>query len=149
MKNSLIKIDENIKDKLLSPFSEDSEIKNSISKLREGDKLTNVFYYFIDNDKSLGERAKEVYFNGLIWSSLADFIVISPLAIIVYLIAFFITNNMQYMIFIAVCVGMCLLSIFLLMPLLVKKHINLSNYQLTYIIEKSKKELHDQLIALL
>jgi hypothetical protein len=148
MKNSLNKITENIKDKLLSPFIDDPDIKNSIIKLRAGDKLINVFYHIIDKDNSLVERTKEVYFNGLIWSSLADLTIISPIGMIIYIVEYLYTKNLNFLIYAMVALGLCILSI-LLIPLVVKRHFRLSNNQLTYMSDINKKELREQLIAIL
>jgi hypothetical protein len=145
MRNSLKKINENIKDKLTAPFADDPDIKNSIPKLHEGYTLMNVFYYFIDHDETLKARAGEVYFNGLIWSSLADCLILSPLGTIIYLIAFLITKNSFLLTLASVCVIIGILSK-VLIPVVVKRHISFSNNQLTYIIE-AKEELRKQIIA--
>jgi hypothetical protein len=148
MKEPLQKINGNIRDKLLAPFSEDPQIKNSTEDLRKGDKLMNVYYHFIDNDESLKERAKEVFLNGLIWSSMVDLTFISLLGAIIFLVTFMFTKNSYFVLLTVIFVVVCIMML-LLTPNVVKKHIGFSNYQLGYITDIKKKELHDQLIALL
>ena len=142
MRRSLKSVNENIKDKLLAPFVEDPEIKDSLINLREGNKLIDIFYHILDQDDSLKERAKEVYFNGLIWSSLIDIVIISPIGAIIYFLVFLITKNMHYMFYIDI--GFIILSI-IFIPLVIKKHYRMSNNQLNYIIGLYKKELRDHL----
>ena len=46
------RVQNNIKETLINPFQEELNIQQR-GDLKEGRKLTNVFYYFVDNDKSL------------------------------------------------------------------------------------------------
>lgn len=148
MKKPLKRVVDNIKDKLLAPFSMDTKILESTDNLRDGDKLTNIFYFFVDNEKSLEERAKEVYLNGLIWSTLADLTIISPVAILVYLIAYIFTHNNHFLVLVGIAILVLLLSVVSL-PAIVNRHIRLSNYQLSYITENLKTELHNKIMDLL
>ncbi|PPZ91593.1 hypothetical protein C3729_05840 [Cloacibacterium normanense] len=50
------------------------------------DRLKNVFYKIIDSDPSLSAKGKNVYFNGLLWTSFADTFIISILSSIFILI---------------------------------------------------------------
>jgi hypothetical protein len=146
MRPSILKIQENIKDKLLLPFEKDATIKKKMSSLREGSILLDIFYSFVDNDKSLTERAKEVYFNGLMLSSIADIRVLSFIAGIVYFIWYAIMANIVHLVFSVGCFGLFGLT-YLLMPIATRRHINLSNKQLEYITTRLLKELRDSLKA--
>ena len=148
MKKPLKRITENIKDKLLAPFSDNDEVIKATDFLREGDKLINVFYFLIDNDRSLTERAKEVYFNGLIWSSLADFTLISPFASLAFFIKYLYTDNPDFLISSGFILALFIISV-LLLPKVVQKHIFFSNYQLSYITENLYKKLDEQIKSLL
>lgn len=148
MRVPLKRINDNIINQLLHPFKNDPEIKDSISTLMQDKKIMNVFYFFIDNEKSLSERAKEVYFNGLIWTSAIDLTIISPLIMVIYLIEFFVTKNPKLLIVIFTCFAVFLVSAISL-PGIVERHIYLSNDQLKYIVGNMKKELRKKIIDLL
>lgn len=49
-------------------------------------RLKNVFYKIIDSDPSLSAKGKNMYFNGLLWTSFADTFIISILSSIFILI---------------------------------------------------------------
>jgi len=95
-KESEKKIALNIKTRLLEPFRNDAEIMRSIDKVKRGSGILNVFYGFVDKDASLNTKAKIVYFNGAFWSTIADLRVISAFAYCIYLIAFLISQNMDF-----------------------------------------------------
>lgn len=146
MRPYIMQIQQNIKDKLLIPFSKDATIKKMEPKLREGSILLDIFYGFVDNDKSLTERAKEVHLNGLVMSSVADLRILSLLASFVYFIWYLIFANVVHFIFSVGCFILFALT-FLLMPFVVQRHIRLSNSQLDYITTKLFKELRNSLKA--
>lgn len=57
-------------------------------------KIRSVFYHLIDNDKSLEKKSYNAYFNGFIWTTLADIRAISVIFGIISLpIAWFITKE--------------------------------------------------------
>lgn len=137
----------------------DLNIKNHIVKLYTGSlseidkqflftntKLKDIFYNIVDNDESLKTKAKNVYFNGLIWTSTADLFIISLFSSIVFIISAFIFRNVKmdlltggFLLIIVsfVSLGLHVLSFF--------KHINLSNEQISY-IETHKISRVDELI---
>ena len=70
---------------LLEPFANHPVIGPAFPRLKSGRKILNIFYNIVDNDKSLSERAKHVYLNGLLLSSLADVRAISFLLLPFYM----------------------------------------------------------------
>jgi hypothetical protein len=148
MKKQLIRVNENIKNRLISPFTEDPDLQKSIPSLLNGTKLMNVFYNFIDNDESLKARSIEVYQNGFIWSSLVDIEFLSPICLIIFLVEFFLTKNNHLLVYSGIFLILFLLSI-LLIPRIIKRHIDFSNNQLDYITQVKKKELKEKLINLI
>jgi hypothetical protein len=147
MKKALIEIDENIKDKLLLPYSNDSKIQKSVSKLRVGKQLLNVFYSLVDNEESLKVRAEEVYLNGLIWSTLADLLVICPAGILIYLVTYIITKENRLLMLACICLLVFIIAK-ILYPHIIKNHLSLSDYQLSYIAQQKKDELHKKLLQI-
>jgi hypothetical protein len=88
LRPSLEKIHQNLHEKLLSPFADDLGISTSAAHLRTDRRLLDIFYFFIDNDESLKERSKNIYLNGLVWSSIADLMATTSLAMPIYAITF-------------------------------------------------------------
>jgi hypothetical protein len=148
MDKPLEKVRKNIEQELLKPFSDNAKIVKGASELAKDRKLMNIFYSFVDNDKSLEKRSKEIYMNGLIWSTIADARIISAFAFLLYIIMWKSTQNSQYLLFSEIS-GLVFLSTFLFMPLVTQKHIELSNLQLEFIVAKYKKELKSELIKAL
>jgi hypothetical protein len=87
LKKSLESIHNNIKTKLLEPFSNDQAISRSKNKLREGRYLIQVFYSLIDNHETLKEKAKNVHLNGLYWTTIADVRALSLIFFLVYFLS--------------------------------------------------------------
>jgi hypothetical protein len=144
---SLAKINENISEKLLLPFEKEAGISKLAADLREGRKLLNVFYTFIDNDKVLSERAKEVYFNGLVMSSVVDLGVMSVVAALVYALAYVRGHQFWFAEIALAGIALSIASVFLLKPI-VKYHIRLSNRQIEYIVDHYRKELRAELVRI-
>ncbi len=72
-------ITENIRAKLVKiSGTEDNKELYSWKSLR------GIFYYLIDNDKSLSTKARLAYFNGWVWSTLADIRAISTILAIIF-----------------------------------------------------------------
>lgn len=139
-------VHDNIKTQLLMPFETDPKISKSSEKLTKGRVLLTVFYKFIDTDPSLSEKAKGVYFNGLIWSSVADAMAISIVFCGVYVVAYFVTSQINYLYFAAILLLLYLIFAFVLMPLATKQHVELGNEQLEHIHlyyeDQLRSELH-------
>ncbi len=134
LKNSLKRIQDNIKDKLLYPFNEDEITSSQKSEMRSGRVLIQIFYDLIDNNQSLQQKAKNVYFNGIFWSSVADYRALSLLFAVIYFIGWFLCRNREhYIIMCAALLITYIIATIVLLPIVTNRHINLSNEQLEYI----------------
>lgn len=141
LRKSLRRIDNNIKESLMRGCTGDIVISTAAEKLRKGRTLMNVFYRFIDRDPSLQEKAKRVRFNGLLWTSVADAATIGAFGAVTYLVAYGFRDRNHYLAM-ALGLGMVFLVAYsLLMPLVVRHHIDLSNEQLEFIDQQFRAEL--------
>lgn len=142
------KTEDNIQTKLLGFFEDDLVISNASEKLKEGELLFDVFYEIIDNDKSLTQRANIVRLNGLIWSSSADLAIISLLAADIYGIAYIFTHKQNFLYLLGVLIVVYLISRFLLLRLLTKKQIKLTQRQFDFIYAHHLDKLKEKLTRL-
>ena len=147
LKDAQRKIQTNIKDQLLSACRDDQIIASSSDSLREGNLLIDIFYNLVDNDESLRERAKRVRLNGVLWSSAADLKAISAFFICVYVVAYLILGRFHYLPVALVLGGLYFLASFWLLPITTRKHIELSNSQLDYIMSLLGEDLCTRLRA--
>lgn len=138
-------IQNNIKSELLKPFINDRIISSKTEKLKEGRTLIQIFYGFVDNNKSLTQKAKEVYLNGLILSTLCDICAVCFLGTLLYVIIFIITLLIEFLIYSLVCITVLLITKFLLIKKIKNRHIELGNDQIEFIHTNLKKELLDKL----
>jgi hypothetical protein len=136
----------NIKSTLLSPFGSDPLLAPKFASLRQGRTLMNIFYDFVDNDESLKVKAGSVYFNGLLWSSFADLQAVSLIATVVYLACFLLFRDNQFTYLAIICLALSLIARFILLPRVTAQHIELSNEQLEFILQKYPKELREKLV---
>lgn len=133
IKDSLEDIHANIKDKLLEPFRGDTELSSKLDKLKKGRTMLHIFYDLIDNNPSLTEKAKCVYMNGLIWTSIVDSIAISLSGIFLYLISFLATFNFYYFSICLILTFIYLFSKLVLLPRITQRHKNLADDQIEFI----------------
>lgn len=145
-KKPLKKVQDNLKTGLLSPFKEDPMIKPNIPKLMEKRKIMHIFYHFIDNDKTLSEKAKSVYLNGLIWTSVIDVAAISLLGLIYCAILMIIIGPKDHGVLAGILLFTYLIFQYLLHPLVVRDHIKLGDIQVEYILYQYKDQLKKQII---
>ncbi len=142
-------ITDNIKSKLIAHGLTTEIEKSRIEKIKSSRQLMNIFYYFIDNNESLKEKAKLVRDNGLIWTSTADIAILSCLFCWIYfvLILFFEPELLFVSAGLIIgCIG--LLSGAILHPRAVKDHIDLGNEQIEFIVTNHKKELQEKVTGL-
>lgn len=145
LKDSLSQIHENIKNKLLAPFKKKQNIYKYQDKLRHGKVLLDCFYKLIDNNETLKEKAKNVHYNGLIWSSVADTSALSAVAVLLYFCVWIVSTTTAYLIWFLIFFVLHLLSSRILMPVITRKHIEVSNDQLEFIKLHLKDELQAEL----
>jgi len=108
-------------------------------------RVLNVFYWLVDNDKSLEKRSEDVMFNGAMMTSFADLTAISFLFLLGCLVAigFGVAADRAAILLLAI------LLISLLMQWLAKRrHIKLGAYQLDYIEQQLKSSVQAKMAAL-
>lgn len=130
-------INENISDQLIKLHDKNLS-REKKSFIKEDNKYMDVFYEIIDNNESLKKKSKNIYFNGVFWTSTADLLILSLFFGFLYLIFF---SNIPfakdlYELFFTIS----FLSI-ILHVLAVNKHIKLSNEQLNFISNIKRKEV--------
>ena len=130
---------------LLQPYSNHSTIGPAFATLKKGRTMMNIFYNIVDNDKSLSERAKHVYLNGLLLSSLADVRAITFLLLPFYLGGAVFAQQKAFWWYIA---GAIVLHVICapLIKLVTKTHMDLGIEQTDYILQLKKMELEQLLI---
>ena len=141
------KIDDNIKVTLINPYAQTLG-NEDIEHLIEGRKLMHIFYHFIDNDKSLSEKANRVRFNGLLWTSSIDLTITSAFGSLLFWIKLFILGSSYNLLMAIYLLAIALIS-YISIHLLTKKHIDLSNEQLEMICQLYKAPLQAKLDELL
>jgi len=148
-------VEKNIKNKLLKPY-ENKYSTDEINNFKQGRKLINIFFYFINNDASLKEKAKIMNFNGLIWTSLMDLLIISFFGFIIFFIrCFVIPVIFHIMTYSDYYLAMALVNFFIsfisafFVSFLTAKHASLGNEQLEIIHQFHKKELGRRISDLL
>lgn len=115
---------------------DDVEVLWAIKKNRG--KIMREFYKIIDNEESLKKKQLNIYFNGIFWSSSADLFLISLVYFALYISKILNVDNIGNLPYVFL-----ILSIFslLLHFISIKKHINLSNEQLSHIEENKLYEV--------
>lgn len=145
LRESLYRIHQNIKLGLLGLCYDDAEIMGAFKKLMEGRTLILVFYGFIDKDESLKEKAKNVYFNGLVWSTVADITALSAIGLIIYLIGFFVAGRSHFLWIALAAAVLHLFCEFACMPRVTNKHIDLGSEEIEHIGIHCRAELNKRL----
>ncbi|MFS8083720.1 MAG: hypothetical protein ACMG51_09730 [Ginsengibacter sp.] len=147
--NSHKKITENIKNKLLQNGLTRKVTEEKYEEIRSSCKLMHIFYYFVDKDMSLKEKAKLVRDNGLIWTSTADIVILAFMFVVIYLllIAFFGLETILVAAAILIS-SIGLLSALVLHPNAIADQIELSNNQIDYIVTHYKQELEKKVNAI-
>ncbi len=145
LKKSQHRINENIKDRLLVSYVSNSTISESTEKVRQKNALLNVFWDFVDNKESLKDKAKGVRLNGLFWSSVADAMAVSILCSCTSIVIYLIVRQAYFLVVVIVALLLYALCRWLLMPLVVGRHIVLGNEQVEFIIDLHESELRSRL----
>jgi hypothetical protein len=104
--------------------------------LTSNQRYLHVFYRLIDSDESLKKKSYNVYFNGIFWTSSIDLFIVCMIFWLLYRFVF--PQVTDASLFSDVFLTLAVLSI-ILHVLSVRKHISLSNDQLSY-IESFKRE---------
>ena len=127
------KIDLNIKKHIIKLYTPNLS-KEEKQYLYQKGRLKTVFYNIIDNDESLKVKQNNVFLNGLIWTSMADLVLITFAFSIIFFISIFIFKEADQELLIGGFI-MILGSIIGLIAhvLAFFKHIKLGNDQIEYI----------------
>tara|TARA_R110002051_G_scaffold209043_1_gene274956 strand:+ start:66 stop:719 length:654 start_codon:yes stop_codon:yes gene_type:complete len=127
------KIDLNIKNHIIKLYTKPLTDTQK-QYLYQKNRLKNVFYNIIDNDESLKKKQTNIFFNGLIWTSTADLVIICFLFSIVFLISMTIFNEASDLLLMGGFIMILIALISLLAHILAfLKHVKLSNEQIEYI----------------
>jgi hypothetical protein len=145
LRKSLGRIHNHIKDQLLAPFEDDETIAHVWEELREGRTLLHILYRFIDNDESLTQKAKRVYFNGLLLSTAADAMAVSVMSTVMSLLLYVVSGRAHYGALTIVFAVMYVFSSRIILPRVTKTHIELVTDQLEFILLHYRPELHTRL----
>jgi hypothetical protein len=152
----LDRVNNNIKTRLLQECDPDPSIAAAEERLRQSRALMNVFYHIVDDDHSLTAKQRRVYFNGLLWTSVADLETISAVAALAYLVrsltnldslTFERTSEIHHLGIAVALVMVALVARFVLMPILTDKHIELSNDQLEFMHQHYRQQLCSEVRA--
>ncbi len=144
-KRIVLDIDENIKDKLISPFANDDELRFLFSPEIEYTSLKSIFYQFVDNDKTLKVKAELIYHNGLFLTSFLDFSIIGFFFSVFYFAYYFLNQNINLLIKSNILFIVILIINWFVIPKIVVDHKKLSNEQLEIITTSHHDELKNKL----
>jgi len=144
-KESLAEVHKNIKARLLAPFLGDPNV--APIKDWEPRAFLKVFYNIVDNDPSLTEKTKDIYENGLLWSSYADLGVVSLFGVFLYLLAYYFTRLTDYLVVLGILVALFFFAL-VLIKISVGKHKKLSDSQLEVITSIHRARLKELLYGL-
>lgn len=147
IKKSLEKIHNNIKTEMLKPFKDDLEISSKSDGLAKGRTLINILYNFADEDSSLQIKTKNIYFNGIFWTTTIDLIPVSFLGIILNFVFYTAYKSKYYLIAFIMWIIIYAAAYILLLPRVTQKHIDLSNEQIEFMktkyFDKLKKQIKE------
>jgi len=148
LRGSKHRIDSNIRRRLVEFCKSDPRVGGCASRLVDSTQLLGIFFHVVDKDTTLTEKAKNVYLNGLVWSTTADVMAVSLFGGAAHLTIYLIAHKPGCLTF---ALGMGLLYLLFwraLLPKVTDKHIKLSNEQLDYIGLNFKDELCAKIAAL-
>ena len=142
-------ITDNIKLKLIEYGLTIKIDRGKIEEIKSSRKLLDIFYYFIDNDESLKEKSKLVKDNGLMWTSTADIAILGCFFCWLYFMLSIFLEPKLLLVLSGLVVGFIgFISGVVLHPIFVKKHIDLGNEQIEFIVTNKKNDLQDKVTGL-
>jgi hypothetical protein len=144
-KGYLNKIHNNIRTRCREICSDNNAISSKFDDISTEDIL-HSFYKIVDNDASLTSKSLDVYFNGSILSSVTDLMIISSIFTLIYLLLIAAFGREDLVIFSVLSFVCLLFSRFILIPLLLRRHIKLGNDQLEFIKRHYKSNLESLLL---
>lgn len=147
-RRSHTRITDNIKRRLLDMGRTAPLTPERRTALLSSGQLMLVFYSLVDTNNTLQERAKLVRSNGIVWSSIADAVVLGAVFCVLYLPIWYVTKDEQFLTWSIASGGIALLAALILHPAAEKRHIALGNDQLNFIESQLKPELIKKVDAL-
>lgn len=145
IKPSLYFIHKNILNRLIGIYSK-PVCPSQRAFLKENERYMHVFYHLNDSDESLKKKTSNVYFNGIFWTSSVDLLVLSIIFWAFYRWAF--PQVTDAALFSDLFLSLAILSVVLHL-LSVRRHIALSNEQLSFIETYKKTEVVTDFDAIL
>jgi len=141
-------VNSNLITRLTSPFAGDP----SVPKPLTWRNVRPIFYRIIDSDPSLKHQAQRAFFNGALWTSAADLRAISLIGVLLFSATLLIGNLIGRAEFdfglgvfaILMCLVLAGVS-FGLSKLITKRHIEIGNEQVDFILAHHRQVLHDHL----
>jgi len=137
--NYLPLIQQNIRERLLKISGNELNFEN-LEVFKSWKNIKDVFYYHVDNDPSLQDKANSVRFNGLIWTTIMDIAIISFMVSMILFSAGLWSSNTDIIIEAYIPLTVCIICLFLIGPV-TKSYIEESNKQLNYMELHLKKEI--------
>ena len=122
-------VNANILNKLISIYGKDLTAQQE-AHLKSDQRYMHIFYRLVDSDESLKKKSYNVYFNGVFWTSSIDLFIVCIVFGFLYGCVFWQVTDAS--LFRDVVLTLATLSI-ILHVLCVRKHIALSNNQLSFI----------------
>lgn len=108
-------------------------------------RLKHIFYNIIDNDASLSAKSQLVYFNGILWTSTADLLILSIFSSVVYFVLGYWVLGSEFIWHTGlIFTGLAAFSFWLHM-VSITKHYKLSNDQIEYIETHFKADITNKI----
>ncbi|MBS0379463.1 MAG: hypothetical protein JSS29_13320 [Proteobacteria bacterium] len=143
------KINENIEDKLLVTVRRERSLsENQEAFLRDDRRLIDVFYRVIDNDESLKVRTAGIYFNGYLTTLGVDIFTVGSIAGLLHLIAWASVGGIAQLDWAFGCLAVAISS-WVVFRQAIKRHLRLSNEQLSYIGNFNADKVRESVDAIL
>jgi hypothetical protein len=136
-------LDENIKAKLLEPFSK-ALTQEEKKRLQNGNVLLHIFYNLVDADDSLKEKAGKIRLNGLICTTIADIVALGILGCISFIIGYAFLHRLHYIWLSIVMLILVLICFLVALPRFMSNHQKLSNEQIEALLVNYKTKLGEK-----
>jgi hypothetical protein len=141
LSRALNEVNTNIEKKIMSVCDPHTFSSELLDKLRRKKAFTNVFYLLVDKDPTLTVRAGLVRQNGLWLTSSIDLFIVGTLGWVTHLVLLIMTQDTAYLRWWYVWAGASASVVLLMLPMIKKNHLRLSNEQLHTITTHNAKEV--------
>lgn len=144
-----LNVNEKIVENLKRPYVGDNPC---IARL-DWSEIRHIFYCFVDHDESLKVKSKNIRWNGVFWTSVADARAISVLSMLIFILAAILSLNVRWLEFVetaailpVIVLGTIFLASFPISKLVTNRHIKLGEEQCEYIVQNKNEELKSKLL---